>query len=183
MCSVGTRGGGKKEGGKVGRGWSRKGRRDGAYYRRWRGREKKEKEQGIKGERRREGLKLWEGKCAENSFVPLPSFQLAPAAPSVLSSYTPSPLLLELKFTPSLFYMFLSDLSSLLRLWALWSFSLTFSFITQDDAGPGGDVSVTAAEATRSMRFLVKKACLLSPPAGGKWYSINLDHRGLVRHK
>lgn len=134
MCSVGTRGGGKKEGGKVGRGWSRKGRRDGAYDRGWRRRGEERKGTGDqRREQKRGSEKLWERKCAENSFVPLPSFQLAPAAPSVLSSYTPSPLLLDQKFTRSpkrslaFWHVSLKIPSSLLPLWAHSAFSLTFS--------------------------------------------------------
>lgn len=58
MCSVGTRGG-EKEGGKVGRGWRRKVRRDGVLGSRWRekGEESNGRGGGVKGEREQEPVR------------------------------------------------------------------------------------------------------------------------------
>ena len=147
-----------------------------------------------KGNQRRERAgereqKLWERKCAGNSFFLSPCHRfgshqlhlLFSALHAVPSSAGPkglparqqislffSSLFFPLRRPPSLFPPFLCPLVVPL----LYLFPFTGE---EDDARPGNDVSLTAAKTTRSVGVMVGTACLLSPPAGRKRYFNNWD--------
>lgn len=143
----------------------------------WRGKGgRKKRDRVIKGESRREGLKNCEKGSVQRTVLSLchrfssHQLHLLFSAPHAVPSSADPKLYLRVALSS----VSLKNVNSVFP--PLISFIILLkpcSFITEDDAGPGSDVSFAAAKSTRSRRFLVGTTCLLSPPAGHKWYFIN----------